>query len=652
MNLIFLSPFFLYFIPASFIPLIIHLILSKKSKIVFIPSIIFWKKILKEKKGLWSLKNILLIIIRMLLILGIILLFAEPIFKVDKQKVNKKNYIFVDRSYSMLLRERNKTLKEEAEEVLKNLLDNLKGESVSLYFFDESLEKVFSGTLRDFNFLDKDLFISYKPSNFGCILEELSDKEADSRVLIISDFNRNNFKGLKDMSILNRFFTIFLMLGKNAENSSINKILKSYFSDTGETFIRAEIKGNIGKNLILSVFSNNKKKFTGILNIKNKRIFKDIFFNEQTKELFSSGYLEISKDNLSEDNLYYFSIKQKKKMNIGILNGSPSNIFYKDEIFYLKKALESGGEYLKPWEIYAYQDKSSFMEDLYKFDLVFLVDVGSLEEYEIEKIRDKKVAIFPGDKFIRGNFNNWNFIPAIIYGVKEEKRKVLPREIFKNFKSDFFKNLYVNKFLKMKSYPGTNIFFATDEKEPLLVGYKNKYFIFGFTASTKWSEIPLKSEYPVLIRKIIELFLKEETIKTNYNVGDSLYFKAENDSFQDLKFLSPENKYLKLNISYQDKNVIIESEELKTPGIYRLKILKKGKIKMIPVAVNLNIETGESEIKKEENLFFKKFKYYKISYGKNYKKKISVVLKGKPVNNYLIFLILVLFILDIFISRL
>lgn len=74
----FLNPLFLWFLPLTAIPVIIHLLAKRKSKLIDFPSLRFLKLLEQDALKKFNVKQLILLIIRTLMILFLILAFARP----------------------------------------------------------------------------------------------------------------------------------------------------------------------------------------------------------------------------------------------------------------------------------------------------------------------------------------------------------------------------------------------------------------------------------------------------------------------------------------------------------------------------------------------------------------------------------------------
>ncbi|MBC8377016.1 MAG: BatA domain-containing protein [FCB group bacterium] len=112
----FLNPIFLWFLPLISIPIIIHLLAKRKSKLIDFPSLKFLKLLEQDALRKFNIKQLILLIIRTLMILLIILAFARPgldrstgfrlnsgsidllIFAIDNTASNQSNIENIDRA--------------------------------------------------------------------------------------------------------------------------------------------------------------------------------------------------------------------------------------------------------------------------------------------------------------------------------------------------------------------------------------------------------------------------------------------------------------------------------------------------------------------------------------------------------------------------
>lgn len=158
-QLSFLNTGLLFLAAATVLPLIIWLLAKKKPPQVIFSSIRFIRKTEKEQKSRTQLKNILLLIIRMLIILLCVLAAGRPFLRIKGMKPGKTHpptavAVILDTSYSMDYLDNGKSVLEQAKTALQEINKRLTPQDmVTLITSDESWNRVnsqlFTGKLPD-----------------------------------------------------------------------------------------------------------------------------------------------------------------------------------------------------------------------------------------------------------------------------------------------------------------------------------------------------------------------------------------------------------------------------------------------------------------------------------------------------------------------
>ena len=98
------NSYFLFALLALAIPILIHLFNFRKFKRVYFTNVRFLKEVKQDTKARNKLKNILILVSRLLAVLFLVLAFAQPYLPSEKQAVTKGikvMSIYVDNSFSM-----------------------------------------------------------------------------------------------------------------------------------------------------------------------------------------------------------------------------------------------------------------------------------------------------------------------------------------------------------------------------------------------------------------------------------------------------------------------------------------------------------------------------------------------------------------------
>ena len=134
----FQNPKLLYALLAIAIPIIIHLFNLQKNKKIYFSSIRFLKEIKQKKQQRSKLKNLLILLSRILAISFLIIAFAKPFIPIKKENIKQNIVVYVDNSLSMDIDFGNGNLleiaKNNAKEIIKSYTDQHKFYVVSNNF--------------------------------------------------------------------------------------------------------------------------------------------------------------------------------------------------------------------------------------------------------------------------------------------------------------------------------------------------------------------------------------------------------------------------------------------------------------------------------------------------------------------------------------
>ena len=253
-------PFFLYLLPLTIVPIIIHLIFNIIRRQKPFPNIFILKIIKEEERGLKKISDLILIILRILIILLIILLLSKPYISFEKMP----SLMIIDVSASM------KPFKEKIEKIL-NEYPNIK----KLYISDKVYEKMPNQMLSTLN--------------YGVFKKLNLDNS-----IVISDFQKSNFLSLENY----RKYKI----GEVSKNRAIIDVKR--ISDT--LIVKTKLNGN------LEIYENENLIYI-------KPIFDTI--TKITNLNVKTGFLKLKLlplDSLDYDNYYYVFFEPSKTIKARI----------------------------------------------------------------------------------------------------------------------------------------------------------------------------------------------------------------------------------------------------------------------------------------------------------------------------------------------
>ena len=120
----FLYPTFLFALAALAIPIILHLFYFRRFKKVYFTNVRFLKEVKEETSARSKLRNLLVLLMRLLAIIFLVLTFAQPFIPqdVEVKKGLKTVSVFVDNSFSMSALSQDVPLLEKAKQRAREII--------------------------------------------------------------------------------------------------------------------------------------------------------------------------------------------------------------------------------------------------------------------------------------------------------------------------------------------------------------------------------------------------------------------------------------------------------------------------------------------------------------------------------------------------
>lgn len=649
----FINPYFLFGLFAAVIPILLHLFNLQKVRKMEFSTLMFLKEIQKSKLRRIRIKQILLLILRILIIVSLVFTFSNPVYKGyfagRNPDIRKCGIFILDNSFSMEVKDDKGMYYGQAKSILNDLL-KLYGSDDKLFLISSSHIKNFEkGELADAQTL-LDSLKNLELTSVGFDMPKLINYAGEIirknnlplyEVFIISDNTKVNFTQENTIQTFSEsgknihFYNIDI--GKrSANNISIDK---------------AEIKSKIPereKEIKVSVILKNNNKFN-CLNKQIKLFTGDKLADEKVVDLASlerkevvlsfktattgsmSGYVELLQsdffeDEVATDNKYYFSYYIPEKINIGLYAGSePSAKYIKLAIESALKMKETGGSIYK-LNTYAEIDESvkncdviiltgikNFSEQAKNTIQNYLKSGGgvlvfpskdiNIESYnlllgKINSVRIENLARISTDTNSRSKFEKIDFEHPLFYGAfKNEQLSITSNEFY--VESPDVKYIY-----KILPNENSKILITLPGKEAFLTETKTgegKMVFCSVSADEEMSDFPRKSIFPMIINKSV-LYLGSGMNEQGNNITG------------------------KNNIIAIGKNMIISipySEKYKEQGIYTIEdSLSKNKFFFA-----LNRDSLESNFQKADLNDFKSF------YDKNKIKNTEFITDADAVNS-------------------
>ena len=412
----FLYPGFLWAFFILIIPIVIHLFNFKRYKTMYFSSLAFVKHVDEKTKATKSLKNILVLLSRLLAFTFLVLAFAQPYFMSKNDgEVSKASFLsmYIDNSFSMQSRGAEGQLLSEARENARSIIKNasldtrfiivtndFSGSEERIMTKVEAFEKIdnieFSAITRSLNEV-----IQWQENNFS--KKNLEDGIQIQNVLL-SDFQEIN---LKFSNKLNVEKILMYPIKLNAETDNNILIDSIWFSSpihkvNTKNELNIRIQNNSPLNLtntevIIAVDSYKKTIFVDIP--ENQSIVTKIGYMDKSNG-FKTGKVQVVDNQVFFDDTYYLSYMVKKNINVLILNDD-------DAIPNLSMVLDLDDYF----QYTAIDIKAITKGDLDNVDLILLNGTNEISNGLTTYISDfvsngGSVALFPGKTPIPNEWNN------------------------------------------------------------------------------------------------------------------------------------------------------------------------------------------------------------------------------------------------------
>ena len=634
----FLNPLILLALTAIAIPILIHLFSLRKVRKVEFSTLMFVKEIQKSKLKRIKLKQLLLLLFRIMMIVFLVLAFANPIYEGyagGEGSVRKKAVIFVDDSFSMNLKDEKGLFFVQAKKTLEDVLKLFK-ETDEVYIVPSSVitmkeKKVLYNDFKEIIDSISKANTSYKSLSVNEILNytnELFEKSSGliNEVYIISDFQKTNFEielptPLELENISDKVHLYLVNIGqRDANNVSVDDVkVQSQIIEKGKrinlkTYITNHSKYNMFNKTVSLVIGDEvvSERVVDIGSLETKEI--ELNFRPGISgnvggyvQLLQSEFID---DEISEDNKFYFTIYVPAIFNVCIVEDDPADSRF------IRLALETAKKIVSDSSgsedaLYNISQVRSVTKSIFNYDMVFVANKRSFSQSESEIIKEYLnngggVFIFSGKSINIDNYNNvlLNNINAFriggtLYNVQDEqgisqlKFERIDYEhpvlsgIFQNERLSITKDGFNIESPDIKSYYEILLneisvpIITLSNKKNFLVESKSsngKLLFCAVSSTTDMSNFPLKSIFaPLIVRSILYLGGDTEG-EIQYTLGRKNIIPVK-DLNNISNLLLPDGSKISFGVSLQEEGKKIEGSENK---------LEDEKFVSLPYSYNTN----------------------------------------------------------------
>ncbi|MBN2774557.1 MAG: BatA domain-containing protein [Prolixibacteraceae bacterium] len=345
----FLFPYFLFALTAVAVPIIIHLFNFRRFKTVYFSNVEFLKNIKKESKRKSKLKQLLILIARILVVTCMVIAFAQPYIPVnerEKRDVNQVVAVYIDNSFSMNARGEQGQLIESARNKAIEIARTYKP-GTKFIIITNDLQPIHNNLLNNEQFIREVTEIEPSPnvipvSQIYNRLKELLNsmvEDADKNIYFLSDFQRT----ITDFEKIESDSTIWSYLLPFYPQASGNLYIDSCWFETPsrkineeeELFIRIKNRSDQDyQDLPLRFFLNDSlKSLTSFSIAAQGEMIASLKFTN-LKSGFQRGKVELTDYPVTYDNTWYLSYNVQPEVRVlAIYEGNDSGLNYIRALF-------------------------------------------------------------------------------------------------------------------------------------------------------------------------------------------------------------------------------------------------------------------------------------------------------------------------------
>jgi hypothetical protein len=658
----FLHPLYLLAALAAVVPLIIHLLHRRRVRIEVFPSLEFLRRMMRRKSRRFHLKQILLLIARMLILLFIALALARPTItggRVVKGHLPTTAVIILDDSYSMLRRAGDDRLFDLARAKVLELLEYFE-RSDEVHLLAGSTPSrglgVAAGDPERLRDRVGEISCSNLATDLAAPLRQgvsiLGESQNPNKeIYIVSDMQKMGWDGLEEAlgEEGSGIKVMIVDLGGEDANACVKDIAFRIPSGSDDLELDATFErfnSRDGQGRVAEVF------MAGAL--LDRAVFSPGEFTRETETFriptfdgFLWGEVAIAEDRLELDDRRYFALPSRRRV-VGIVG----------DTYYIRTALSpEGGGSFEPVEI---EEGSINPEVLARVDVLVVTNVARFTPLEVGAISDYlagggSLVIFLGNRVDTGSYNR-NLLPRLgglsIDGISDGgqsgfytiERFERSHAIFAKFKPEESPFADAKFYHLMKVKPaGGHVIAVFSDGSPAIIEANDRVMLFTSGADAEWNDFVFISQFLPIVHETLLYLTSETRLSQSYDLGEEILIKvsgAEGEVILD----GPTGIVRHFPEALgQTRRYRIDSPG--RPGIY---FVKTGHETLSVFAVN--VETAESDLTKarfdQVRSKLKHFEVKRISAVDDIGESVALLRRGRDLAGSFLWAGLILVILE------
>ena len=588
----FVYPAFLFALAALAIPIILHLFYFRRFKKVYFTNVRFLKEVKEETSARSKLRNLLVLLMRLLAILFLVLAFAQPFIPQDVEvKRGKKGVsIFVDNSFSMSALSQDVPLLDKAKQRAREIVEAYEVDDefqIITNDFEGRHQRVVSQ--EDALSLIDEIEVSPSVKTLSRVIarqdQALNTGKSKNKVIYqISDFQKNisDFEGKPDTSLEVNLLPLQAVQERNISiDSAWFEVPVQTINQTSALIVKVRnLSEEAAENIRLSIRYEGQTRPVGTLNVPARASVLDTVNLTILRTGWHEAELNITDYPVQFDDKYFFTFNVAEEINVLVINENNANR-------YLNAAFE-GISYFKLNNVQSQNlDYSSFPD----YELIVVNGLSSVSSglaFELNQyaVNGGNLLVFPGRNSNIASYNQFlNSFPANelqnFEGIRREAGRINTAEFVFN---DVFENVSANLKLPVTEGNFKLTRYSNRGEEPLISYRDGTSFLSKYRAAQGHLYLcaaPLDDEFNDLVRNG-EIFIpmlykmaissgKESQIA--YFIGNDEVLEAKHKSTSSeivYKLKGEEEEFIPEQRILGSKVLLGLNNQVRTAGFYNL----------------------------------------------------------------------------------
>jgi len=371
----FLRPALLWGLAALSLPILIHLLGSRRKRVVYVGTLRFIERASARAAAKWRLRRLLLLLARLLSLLFLVALFAGPGVVVDSAGVLLKRVVLFDTSPSMgQLIEGQRGL-EIGKALVGDYMNGLpEGSRIALITTAKDTAgqepfvspEIISGSLVDLDLSPEDAGLVSAIERASALLTA----EGGGEVLVVTDMQRNSWRAVEGLRE-----APYPVKVVDVGGGATNRWVASVAQQGGRIRVTLGASGaDVADEVTVTMSTPSGEALTSF----SER--GEVNFTPTLETPLSTLDIVVDPGGaLAEDDTLQFVATTDPVIKLLLVNGDPSEFRLMDETLFLRQLLSSGGRVQSRFATRTVRLSSLTADDLQGADAVWLANPGEME---------------------------------------------------------------------------------------------------------------------------------------------------------------------------------------------------------------------------------------------------------------------------------